>query len=161
MQIVWNIQDDVDVNVKTVCPAHSCCLIEIGITNQQASKQECHSTTQVTRLQQTSMKANPEVVEGDRGVVRKQGAQLVQAGQHDKGAAVMLGRQSHDMCPHRGHDATIGQHSVSPHQNLHTSHCLTECLNKCFSLIPAPHWRWQSLSGDGKASVVTTVSQWW
>ncbi len=75
------------------------------------------------------MKAHPEVVECDRGVVRKQGAQLVQAGQHHKGAAVVLGRQSHDMCAHRGHDATIGQHSVSPHQNLHKSHCLSECLS--------------------------------
>jgi len=72
-------------------------------------------TSQVKRLQQTSMEAHPEVVEGDRGVVRKQGAQLVQAGQHHKGAAVMLGRQSHHMCSHRGHDAPIGQHSVSPH----------------------------------------------
>ncbi len=84
------------------------------------------------------MKANPEVVEGDRGVVRKQGAQLVQAGQHHKGAAMMLGRQSNDMCPDRGHDATIGQHSVSAHQHLHKSHCL---------------------SGDDDASVVMTVPQ--
>ena len=84
------------------------------------------------------MKANPEVVEGDRGVVRKQGAQLVQAGQHHKGAAVMLGRQSNNMCPHWSHDAAIGQHSVSAHQHLHRLHCL---------------------SGHDDASVVMTVPQ--
>ncbi len=47
--------------------------------------------TKVKGLHQTSVKAHPKVVEGDRGVMRKQGAQLVQASQHHKGAAVMLG----------------------------------------------------------------------
>ena len=101
-----SIFKDVEVvDVKVVCSAQSCCLIEIGIINKQARVPQ-HDTGEVVASDQ--LKAHPEVVEGDRGVVRKQGAQLVQAGQHHKGAAVMLGRQSHDMGPHRGHDATIG-----------------------------------------------------
>lgn len=52
--------------------------------------------------------AHPEVIESDRGVMWKQGAELVQPGQHHKGAAMMLGSQGNNMGAHRRHDASIG-----------------------------------------------------
>ena len=37
----------------------------------------------------------------------EEGAQLVEASQHHKGAAVVLGCQGHNVGPHRSHDAPI------------------------------------------------------
>ena len=63
--------------------------------------------------------AYSEVIEGDAGVVREQGAQLVQASQHHKRAAMVLGSQGHHMRAYRSHDASIGQHHMCANQYLH------------------------------------------
>lgn len=52
--------------------------------------------------------AHPEVIEGDRGVMWKQGAELVQPREDHKGAAMMLGSQGNNMGAYRRHDAPIG-----------------------------------------------------
>ncbi len=75
--------------------------------------------------------AHPEVIEGDRGVMGKQRAELVQACQHHEGAAVVLGSKGHDMGPHGCHDAAICQHCVCTHQDLH--HMTSQCDPYCFS----------------------------
>lgn len=62
---------------------------------------------------------HPEVVEGDRRVMGEQGAELVQASEDHKGAAMVFGSQGHDVSPYRSHDATIGQHNMGTHQHLH------------------------------------------
>lgn len=54
--------------------------------------------------------------------MRKEGAELVQACEHHKGAAVMLGCQGHNVGPHRSHDTSIGQHHMRTHQHLHNPH---------------------------------------
>ena len=73
---------------------------------------------------------HPEVVEGNRRVMRKQGAELVQAGEDHKGAAMMLGRQSHHMSAYRSHDATIGQHYMGTNQHLHSTPCMASSFSQ-------------------------------
>ena len=49
-----------------------------------------------------------EIVESDRGVMGKEGAELVEASKDDKGDGVVLGSHGHQMAAHRSHDATVG-----------------------------------------------------
>ena len=63
----------------------------------------------------------------------KQRAELVQASQHYKGTAVVLGSQCHHMGPYWSHDASICQHCVRTHQHLHPPNMMTHANVQCGS----------------------------
>ena len=64
-----------------------------------------------------------EVVEGDRGVMWEEGAELVQACKNHKRHGVSLGCQGHHVRPAGSHHPAVRQQSMRPNQHLKADCC--------------------------------------
>ena len=64
------------------------------------------------------IRAYPELIEGECGVVGKERRQLVQAHKDHKGYRVALGSQGDQACPPGSHDAPVGQQRLSTQHHL-------------------------------------------